>query len=121
MNTPEIQPHSHVTASKRRTRRIIPMLLASMTLLIGVAVSASTISSASAATWLGGVKYSHTFHKWSTAWDFFLAGQPTQNGYNQMLKECRSMGGTYIEKAGEGTFSGSGGRYTVTFDYSCWN
>jgi hypothetical protein len=61
------------------------------------------------------------FHKWSTAWDFFLAGEPTPSGYQQMLRDCQAMGGTSITKAGTGSISGSGSGYTtVTLDYSCW-
>lgn len=87
---------------------------------VGGALVAGVTPSAEAGTWLGGVQYTHVFHKWNTAWDFFLAGEPTRSGYQQLRGDCAALGGTSITKAGTGSISGDGSGYTtVTFDYSC--
>lgn len=88
---------------------------------VGGALGVGVTPSAEAATWLGGVQYTHVFHKWNTAWEFFQAGEPTRNGYRQLRKDCAAMGGTSVTKAGTGSISGKGkGPTTVTFHYSCW-
>jgi hypothetical protein len=79
-------------------------------------------SSSKASDWVGGVHTTQVFYRWQGAWDYYAAGVPNPEQYNQLMADCTKKHGSYITKAGTGTISGNGGgATTVTLDYSCWN
>lgn len=78
-----------------------------------------TIASPANAAWLGGVHYSYKFTNEADAWKRWNDG-PSQEGYDQMLKDCQAMGGKSITRAGTGSIKDNGqGEWDITFDYSC--
>lgn len=93
-------------------------MLIAVTALVAGGVTATSVSSAQAANWLGGVHYTEHFPDAKTAWAAIQSGQPKQGSYYIMLGQCLNMGGNQISKAGTGSLNT--GDNTVTWDYGCY-
>jgi hypothetical protein len=115
MSTNTIRPANPAERKKRRPLRTVAALCTA----VAAAGATWTVASPANAAWLGGVHYAYSFTNGTDAWNLLESG-PTQEGYDQMLKDCQSMGGTTIAKAGTGSVRDNGkGEWDVRFDFSC--